>query len=356
MPQKYQINFFYIVFGLVSLLTLLIFLPYLAPLVLAGVMSIVFFPLYQKMYKYLWKKQNLSALITSLLVFLIILVPLVILALLIANEIRSAYIYMTDEGGSLVVIDFLDHLQVFLSHYLPQNWVPEITLTDLERYLSNIYIWFANHYQSIASNVLAITGNAFVFVVAFYFFLRDGKKVKDILKRLSPLNDEHDENIITKVIRSVNSIVKGTLLVAVVEGILSMISFWIAGAPSPILLGTIAMIASLVPGLSTIMVTIPVSIIIFFTSGVWWAIGILVWGVIVIGGLENLIRPLVLEKGVNIHPFLIFISVFGGISFFGISGVIMGPIILSILYALSEVYSEVNAQKSSQVSSEVNKG
>ncbi len=223
--------------------------------------------------------------------------------------------------------------------------MPETTLADIEQYLSQIYSWFGRHLQDIFNNALIVLGDIFVFVLAFFFFLRDGKKFKEIIKKLSPLDDNHDENIIQKIYTAVNSIVRGTLFIAVAQGVFAMIGFWVTGVPSPILWGTVTIFASLVPSLGTVIVILPASIFLVFAKGLWWGVGLLIWGTVVVGLIDNLLRPFVLEKGINIHPFLILLSVFGGISLFGFSGILLGPIALSLLFALAEVYNEVTSRK-----------
>jgi len=345
MLSRVQQNFFYVLLAAVSLLAITMFLPYLSPLLLAGVMAIIFTPFYQKINKTLWQREGVSAFVTVLIVFVAIMVPLGVLAFFITAEIRDMYSYLTDGGGSLIVIDYLGNAQAFIERYLPAGIVPQTTLTDIENYLASLYGWFATHFQGIFNNVIVLLGNIFIFILAFYFFLRDGKKFRDLLLRLSPLQDVHDGHILKKISHSVNSIVKGTLLVAVAQGVCAMIGFWIVGLPSPILWGTITIFASLVPSLGTVLVILPAAIFIFFTKGFAWALGLLLWGTIVVGLIDNLLRPIILERGINIHPFLILLSVFGGITFFGVSGLVLGPIALSVLYAVTEVYAEVTARK-----------
>lgn len=341
MLNRTQLNFFYVLMGAAALFTLAIFFPYFSPLFMAGIMAIVFTPFYQKMYRTLWEKENLAAFVTVIVVFLIILVPLGLLAFFIVQEIRGVYSYLTDEGGILVVTDFLGRMQIFLDRFLPDSWVPETSLPVLQGHLESVYVWFRLHFQSILNNTLTLVGYIFVFVLAFFFFLRDGTKFKAIISKLSPLDDAHDTNIINKINFSVNSIVKGTLLVAIAQGFLATIGFLVTDLPSPILWGTVTIFAALIPSLGTVIIILPASIFLVFSSGLWWGVGLLIWGVLVVGLIDNLLRPLILERDINIHPFLILLSVFGGITVFGFSGILLGPIALSILFALTEVYNEV---------------
>ncbi len=345
MLNRTQTNFFYIILSIVGLVVILMFAPYFAPLFLAGVVAIVCRPLYLRAYVFFRGRENLAAFSTVIAISLLILVPLGALGFSITSEIKDIYSYLTDGGGSLVIIDYLGQAQAFLDRFLPQGMIPVTTLSDFENYLTNIYNWFGTHFQGIFSNALILAGNIFIFIMAFFFFLRDGKKFGELILKISPLENIHDNAIIAKVSTSVNSIVRGTILVAVVQGLLAMLGLWIVGVPSPILWGTLTIFASLIPSVGTMIVMVPACIFIFFASGFGWALALAIWSIVVVGLVDNVMRPYILERGINIHPFLILLSVFGGINLFGVSGLLLGPIVLSVLYALTDMYSEVMSPK-----------
>jgi predicted PurR-regulated permease PerM len=178
----------------------------------------------------------------------------------------------------------------------------------------------------------------FLLIIAFYFFLRDGTRLRRVAVELSPLGDEYDEQIIGKVKQTINSVVKGFLLVAIVQGVLVGIGLAIFGVPKAALWGSAAVFSALVPGVGTALITIPAVIYLWAMGKVLAAIGLFVWAALLVGLVDNLLAPVLYSRGGVSHPFLMFLAVFGGLSLFGPVGFILGPIFLSLLFALVEIY------------------
>jgi len=333
-PNRLQLNFFYVFLFVISVTCVLIFLPYVSALFLALVLSVIFHPLYQKIHKLTFKTGSLASFFTVLIVSVLILVPLGFLVYFLFQEVKAVYSYFTDGGGSVVWADYLGRGQMFLGNVLPDNLVPETTIGDLENYLNQFYQWIGDHFQTIFNNVVSVSGNLFVFILA-------GEKFRKMILKLSPLNDRHDETILKRMAVSVNSVVKGSLMVAVLQGLITGLGFWIFGVPSPVLWGMVTVLVSLVPGVGTAITIIPAVIFLALSEGPMLALGLLLWGVLIVGTMDNLLRPLLIERGIPIHPFLILLSVFGGLGLFGAIGFLVGPIILSLLFVLMEIYSDV---------------
>lgn len=347
--HKYQIPFFYLILLIVSIFAGMIFLPYLQALFLAVVLAVVAFPLYRWIRRLLLGWNDGAAATTVLTIFFLIVVPLGLLSFLVFQESRDAYVYFSEGEGTIALLDYAGRAQIYLNKILPANYVPELTVDEFQLYLDRGYDWVAQHVGGLFSNILILIGNAFIFVLALYFFLRDGKRFTDILVKISPLQNRYDERILKQMSQSINSVVTGSLLVALLQGVLAGIGFAIFGLPSPIIWGSIAVIASLIPSVGTLIVTLPAVVIVLFVQSFWPAIGLLLWSVLVVGLSDNFLRPFVLERGIKIHPFLILLSVFGGISFFGPLGFLIGPIILSLLFALIDIHADVISLKEDTV-------
>jgi predicted PurR-regulated permease PerM len=138
--------------------------------------------------------------------------------------------------------------------------------------------------------------------------------------------------------QAVYSIFAGSIIVALVQGILTGIGFTIFGVPNPALWGSIASVAALIPGVGTALVVVPGILYLFFTGSTGYAIGLLVWGILAVSLIDNFLGPILVNRGVKIHPFLILLSVLGGLIFFGPVGFLLGPIILAFLFALLDIY------------------
>ena len=333
---KLEHHFFLVLFIIAAAMIFFIWRPFLAPLVLAGSFAIVFQPIYSRIRRKIGGHSSLASLLTVLIILIVFLLPLVLIGGLLFNEARDLYLQITTNTGQIAHLNtklalFQKHIHVF---------APDVNLNITK----NIQIglgWVLAHLDTFFSEFLSILLSAIVMVTALFFFLRDGKALRDQLFVLSPLSTEYDQNIFSKIIATINSVVRGSIVISITQGIFATIGFAIAGIPNPIIWGVAAMFTSLVPGVGTSLITIPCIIFLFVTMPAWHGIVLVVWALIGIGFIDNFLSPFILKRGIKIHQFLILISVLGGIVFFGPIGFIMGPIILAFFFALLEMYPSI---------------
>ena len=208
--------------------------------------------------------------------------------------------------------------------------------------------WLLQHLDSIFSNIAKIFAGIFVFLIALYYVFKDGKKLKSALTTLSPLQDTHDETIFGKLEDSVNSVVKGNLTIALIQGAATSLGFFLFGIPSATLWGAVAAVAALVPGIGTTIVLAPAILYLFVSGKTIFGFGLLLWGVIAVGLIDNLLGPKLVERGTRLHSFLVLLSILGGISFWGPLGFLLGPLTLSLLFALLEIYFTIRKEHEGQ--------
>jgi predicted PurR-regulated permease PerM len=249
------------------------------------------------------------------------------------------YSFLADESGRSQFISMLNNVseagsKIFLNMYTPQSFdsfnITKIITKGLEWVFSNIDVVFGGA-SKIALHV-------FIMFLALFYFLRDGRELRRQIISISPLMDEQDDRVLKKLEIAVYSIFAGSLAVAIIQGILTGIGFYIFGVPSPTLWGATASISALIPGVGTSLVLGPGILYLFLIGSKTQAIGLLVWSIFAVGLIDNFLQPSLVNRGVKIHPFLILVSVLGGLSFFGIVGFVLGPIILAFLFALLEIY------------------
>jgi predicted PurR-regulated permease PerM len=176
-------------------------------------------------------------------------------------------------------------------------------------------------------------------VGSFYFF-RDGKEFMQLLIKASPLPDREDEVIFERMARAVRAVATGTLLLALMQGILVALGFTIFGIERGILWGSFAALGALMPGIGTTIVTVPAIIYLFATGNTVYGVGLLVWSVVIVGLVDNVVGPYLIGRKNNMHPFVILISVLGGIALFGPIGFIVGPVIVTLFIVLLEIYNQ----------------
>jgi len=186
---------------------------------------------------------------------------------------------------------------------------------------------------------------AFIFLVALYYLLKDGQKLKVAIIALSPLSDTDDETISQKLRGAINAVMKGSLLIAFIQGVLTSAGFAIFGVPNAILWGSVAVIAALIPGIGTALVLIPAILFLFITGEMFSGVGLIVWGVVAVGLVDNFLGPKLVGHGMQLHPLIILLSVFGGIGFFGPIGFLLGPLAISLLFVLIDIYFSLKTRK-----------
>lgn len=331
---RLQLIFFMILTAGVSVLAFFIFKPYIAPIFLAAIIAIVFHPFYKRLLKFFKEKKSLASFAAVLIVLGAILIPSIFIGIALYKEATILYFHISSvqaggEGALSVVASFFEKkASVF---------APEIPI-DIGEYLQKFTSWVVGHLDNFFSSFFRILIGLLLMIISLFYFLRDGERIVKRLVSLSPLADSYDEQIMKKVGLSINSIVRGSLIIALVKGFLTALGFAIFSIPNPILWGVVTALASFIPVVGSSIVVVPGILYLFVTSSLASSIGFAVWGVAFVGLSDNVLSPILMERGMKIHPFLILLSIFGGLGLFGPIGFIAGPVVLSLLFALFDIY------------------
>jgi len=175
-------------------------------------------------------------------------------------------------------------------------------------------------------------------IMTLFYLLKDGKHWKRSIISITPLSEEHLTEIFSKLESAVNRILKGSFLIAIIQGLLVSVGFSIFGVPNPALWGVVAGIASFVPTFGTSIVSVPAMLYLFFNGFQAQALGLLVWSVVVIGLVDNALSPYFISKDTDISSLFILLSILGGIALMGPIGLLIGPLVVSLLYSLVSIY------------------
>lgn len=349
--HKIQTIFFFLLVAAIGVLSILVLYPYLGVAFLAAIITIVFFPIHKRIERILFNKKTISAIVSVILISLLILVPLFIVTILLFQEVSSLYVYLIPQGhGKEIVSEIGGFIQSLVSQIAPsvdfsiESFITN-QYTNLSNYASGGLEWFARNIGTVFSGVFDSLLGVFILLLSLFYFLRDGKSFVKYMVDLSPLKDKYDIQIFEKAHTAINSVIKGYIIIALLQGLLTGIGFAIFGVPSPVLWGFIAALGSLLPTLGAGLVIIPAVIYVFMQSGAAFAIGLALWGAIIVGLVDNFLAPFLIERGVKIHPFLILLSILGGIEFMGILGFFAGPVIVSLLFALIEIMPIIVGKK-----------
>jgi predicted PurR-regulated permease PerM len=174
--------------------------------------------------------------------------------------------------------------------------------------------------------------------LSIFYFLKDNAHWKKVIMILSPLADADDKKILDRLSNSVNGIIKGYLFIALLQGILMGVGLALFGVPNPALWGLVTMITAFIPTIGTALISVPAILFLFLTGQTIAAVGLLIWAVAIVGMIDNLLSPIIVGSRINLPPLLILFSVLGGISLLGPVGILMGPLTISLLYALISLY------------------
>ena len=328
-------------------LSYFIFEPFLTPLILAAVFAVVLQPLYLHVASFIPRWPSLASFVTVIITIVGILVPLSLVGTQIGIESRDLYLQLSDRETRTQIQSVVASLDDMVSDRFPaaRGFSNDLS-ANLSTYAQTALQWLIQHVGTAASSAASVVLKFFLFFIALYYLLRDGVRLKEKLIELSPLKDTYDESIFDKLELAVNSVIRGNLSIALIQGVLTGIGFTIFGVPNSVLWGTVAAIAALIPGLGTGLVFVPTILFMYFAGDTTAAIGLAVWGVLAVGLIDNFLGPQLIGRGVNLHPLLVLLSVLGGLSFFGPIGIFLGPLSLSLLFAFLSIYSEISKRAS----------
>lgn len=328
---------------LVLIISFFIVQPFLLTIIMAGIFTITLHPLYKRI---LWLTRGhevLASLITVFAALVCILLPLLALSTQIFSEAAQLYSSLAQGGGGKgLLISFIDGTGKTFESFMPgTGHFFEALSENVDVYLKQGLAWLVNHLGVVLSEVSTWVLDLFIFFVSLYYLLKDGQGVTKTILKLSPLDKADTAIIFERLHAAVNSVIKGSLFIAVLQGVLMTAGFWMFGVPNATLWGAVTVFAALVPGVGTGLVLIPGIIYLFIVGNIFGTIGLAVWGILFVGLVDNLLRPKLVGNALSLHPLLILLSIIGGLIFFGPIGLFLGPIIMSLLFAFIATYGEI---------------
>jgi predicted PurR-regulated permease PerM len=338
--SKVQNVLFFTFLVIVSFLFLYLLTPFFSPIFWAAVIASIFRPLYERLNGKL-NRPGVCTVIIFLLITLIIILPGSIIGSLLFSESMRVYASHSTDGGNIDSIvksitgAVKDNPYVARLHIDEKFWTEKFS--EIARGISN-YIFV---------QMKAVTQNTLVFVVQFavmlytlFFFIRDGDKFLGMAMRVLSLGQEREKVLYERFVATARATLKVTLIIGGLQGALGGLIFWVTGIEGALMWGVVMILFSIVPVVGCSIVWIPVGVIMLLTGPLWKGIFILAFGVFVISTVDNLLRPILLGRDVQMHPLLIFLSTLGGLSLFGFSGFVIGPILTSLLLAMWAMYDQ----------------
>lgn len=329
--KKLQISFFFILFFGILFLLYRVYKPFLQVIIIAAILACLLSPLYQKILSLLRGCRTLAAMAIVLLTTVFIATPIYFLGGQVLSEARSLYINVQANGGP-----FLGAVTGAIESPL-KKISPDFSL-DLPLYLSKFADFLIQNLGPVISGTAFVALEVLLTLITLYFFLKNGDEFLSGIMKLSPLDNAYDSEILTSIQKTINSVLRGSLTIAVIQGFLVGTGLFIFHVPNPALWGMVAAIGALIPGMGTALITVPSILYLVLTKNTTEAIGLFIWSAFLVGTVDNFLAPYLYTKGIKIHPLFIFFSVLGGISYFGPLGFLFGPIILSAFLSMLHIY------------------
>ncbi|CAI8702868.1 AI-2E family transporter [Pseudomonas sp. IT-P258] len=329
---------------LVSAAFIWILLPFYGAAFWAVILGIVFAPLQSRLQlKFGWQR-NLTTLCTLSICLVIAILPVIIISTLLVQE--GAVLYKRVESGELDIAGYVSQFKHSLPPYF-QYLLDRFGLGELSGLREKIVKSAMTGGQVLASQAFSFGQGTFEFIVSIFimlyllfFFLRDGAELARKVRQAVPLQEQQKRRLQLKFNRVVRATVKGNLLVAITQGALGGLIFWFLGIPSVLLWAVLMAFLSLLPAVGAGIVWVPVAVFFLFTGAIWKGVVLVLFGVFVIGLVDNLLRPLLVGKDTRMPDYMILISTLGGLAIFGLNGFVIGPLIAALFMSSWAIFIE----------------
>lgn len=313
--------------------------PFIGVLEWAIVLVIVLYPVHQRLTHRI-KSRSLSALISCLLVLVVVVLPLILLTAAVAEELAKVIPNLPSQVSQLMntqssvfgrVTEWLQ-TRLGIDTLRTQEFLVE-QLKGTSGFLLGLS-W------NLLGNIVTGIVKSFFVLFTMYYLFRDGDEIVRRLPSALPLSIEQGEAIITRIKEVVSASVYGVVTIAALQGLLGGLAFWILGIPSPILWAVLMTFLCMIPLAGSFLVWLPLSIYLIATGHWTKAVLLILWGALVVSTVDNFLRPKLLRNQTRLHELFVFFSVLGGISVFGLLGIILGPVVLAITIGLLQTFSK----------------
>jgi len=319
---------FFIVF-LISLIVLFaIFKPFIYVLILGTILGFFFFPINIFLRKHIKNKE-----VVSLLLIFLVFVSIILFFFVLIN---SVFVEISSASNLIYSYDF-EKIDDFLYSYFDITISSQSIIVPLvSDFINSLTSHIPNFINSLSEVVLGL----FIMLFLLYYFFKDGEKILDNILELLPIAQSHKIQIFEESKKVLKGVMYGQVLIALMQGIIGGIGFFIFGFNNPVLWGLIIAILSFIPMLGTPIVWLPASIFQIIDGNLFSGIGLLLWGVFILLTVENIVKPKLIGKKTGLHPLLVLLSILGGLNLFGIIGMLIGPVVVAVCVLIIRFFNQ----------------
>lgn len=306
-----------------------LFAPFLPVFIITVIFGVLFNPVNQKL------RRTYGPIGASLITILLIILSMAVVITFVVVQVggEAKIILHGIQSGTIAPDTVLGVLQAKINAFFPGANVN--VLGSFQSALS----WLLGKAGSIFQSITTVILNIFLSLMALYYWFKDSEKFRLSILEIIPLGKTDGEGILDRLTASTHSLIRGTLVVAVLQGTSACIGFLIFGVPNPFLWASITVVCALVPTFGTALIFIPVVLYLALSGNTPSAIGVALWGVTAVGLLDNMLGPRLMSRGSNLHPLFTLLAVLGGVQLFGALGIFAGPLLLSLFLAVCKTYT-----------------
>ncbi len=356
--EVYRKGFFALVFLFLIFVSYLIIKPFITPILAGVVLSYIAYPLYQRINNIL-KMRNISSFIACVLVVLIISLPLIFTLNTISKEAYTTYLLSRQKLSSGTVLPECkptEKLICRITNSIATKLNEPKTRYHLETTITQATSKVTESISNIVFTIPRLMINLFIMLFVMFFLFRDGDVFVDKIERILPLKMEDRKKVVKRLSDTAYAVIYGSLVIAIAQGTLGGIGFFIFGVPSPILWGLVMMLASLIPYIGSSIVWLPASLMLIINGYIDMETGTMIrglllifYGLFIVSTIDNILKPKIIGDKSGLHPVLVLLGVVGGLKLFGFIGVIIGPIILALLVTFIKIYEEEKGSSAQQI-------
>ncbi len=334
-----------IIFFLFSALATL--MPFVIPILWAVVIVIVTYPVH-KFIQSKVRSPTFSALIVTSIVFLFLIIPLAIISLMVVQQLidvtqklilyfqEHSYRDLLSQVREIPLIKgYMDRLAPVFE-FTQREEFRKVIAESLNRILKFLGDKVGKFFFLAGKNAFYV----FVFILTYFFLLKDGPALLRRIERLIPMNREDVEDVLGTIYRTTLAVVYGSVGTAMIQGVLAFIGYSIVGIKFALLWSVVTFFSAFIPPFGASLIWFPLAVYSFVTFGVWQGIFLGLWGMLLISTMDNFVRPLIIKQGIKIPYVVLFFATIGGLLKFGFIGLFLGPIIFTTLFSLFKIYEK----------------
>lgn len=326
-----------------------VLLPFYGAVFWAVVLAILFAPFYRKMLGKMNRHENLAAITTLLLCLIVVVLPLTLISISLAHE--ASTVYQNIRSGQINFGVFFQKIITALPTWIV-NVLERFGLTNFAALQERVTTTAVAGSEFLTRQAINIGQNTFNFLVSFtimlyilFFLLRDGDRLITRVKQATPLSANHKRHFFNNLTTVIRATVKGNVIVAAVQGAIGGVAFWFLGVQGPLLWAVLMAFLSLLPAVGAAIIWAPVAIYFLLTGAIWQGVTLIAVGVLVIGLVDNILRPILVGKDTQMPDFVVLISTVGGMALLGLNGFVIGPVIAALFITLWDLFSASNQRQ-----------